>query len=149
MPFGPLTDETQALIASITIDELDAIGERLLTAESLEAALGRSIWSATATAAAESGRDLAVCDRSNVGAWSKAAIQYGRVPNESLAMTTGRAVEEGRAIRRLAGTDVLAAAARDPERREFLALAARAPACRDYGTRRAAVARTCANDGRG
>jgi hypothetical protein len=39
--FGPLSDKTHALIASATIDELDAIGECLLTAKSLGAALGQ------------------------------------------------------------------------------------------------------------
>lgn len=38
--FGPLTDEVQNQIASASIDELDAIGERLLTAQTLQEALG-------------------------------------------------------------------------------------------------------------
>ena len=38
--FGPLPPEADARIAVATIEELDAIGERLLTAKSLEEALG-------------------------------------------------------------------------------------------------------------
>jgi hypothetical protein len=38
--FGPLSDEVKAQIASKTIEELDAIGDRLLIAASLEVALG-------------------------------------------------------------------------------------------------------------
>jgi Domain of unknown function (DUF4351) len=38
--FGPLTEAARARLASASIDELDAIGERLLTAGSLEEALG-------------------------------------------------------------------------------------------------------------
>lgn len=37
--FGPLSAEVQAQIASSSVDELDAIGERLLTASSLQEAL--------------------------------------------------------------------------------------------------------------
>jgi hypothetical protein len=37
--FGPLSSEVQAQIAASSIDELDAIGERLLTASSLREAL--------------------------------------------------------------------------------------------------------------
>ena len=39
--FGPLDDDTQARIASAALEELDAIGERLLGAQSLQEALGR------------------------------------------------------------------------------------------------------------
>jgi len=38
--FGTLNETARARISSATIAELDEIGERLLTAESLEAALG-------------------------------------------------------------------------------------------------------------
>jgi hypothetical protein len=38
--FGPLPAEVTGRLSSATIDELDAIGERLLAAQSLEEALG-------------------------------------------------------------------------------------------------------------
>lgn len=38
--FGALSPEVAARIAAASIDELDAIGDRLLTAQSLEEALG-------------------------------------------------------------------------------------------------------------
>lgn len=38
--FGPLTQELEARIADLSIAELDEIGERLLTAQSLREALG-------------------------------------------------------------------------------------------------------------
>jgi hypothetical protein len=38
--FGAVSDEALARISSASIDELDAIGERLLAAESVEEALG-------------------------------------------------------------------------------------------------------------
>lgn len=38
--FGPLPPEAAERLANATIDELDAIGERLLNAASLEEALG-------------------------------------------------------------------------------------------------------------
>ena len=38
--FGPLTEETRARISASSLDELDAIGERLLTAATLEESLG-------------------------------------------------------------------------------------------------------------
>ncbi len=38
--FGPLTDEVQNRIAAASLDELDMIGERLLTASTLTEALG-------------------------------------------------------------------------------------------------------------
>jgi hypothetical protein len=38
--FGPLPPEVAERLATATIDELDAIGERLLSAPSLEEALG-------------------------------------------------------------------------------------------------------------
>jgi Domain of unknown function (DUF4351) len=38
--FGPLPDEVQAALAQSSIAELDAIGERLLTAQTLQDALG-------------------------------------------------------------------------------------------------------------
>jgi hypothetical protein len=38
--FGPITDATMAQLTSASSDELDAIGERLLTAPTLEEALG-------------------------------------------------------------------------------------------------------------
>ena len=37
--FGPLSSEVQAQIASSSVDELDAIAERLLTAGNLQEAL--------------------------------------------------------------------------------------------------------------
>jgi hypothetical protein len=37
--FGPLTDATTTLVASASIEQLDAIGEQLLTAQTLEEAL--------------------------------------------------------------------------------------------------------------
>ncbi len=40
--FGPLTDEAQQRIAKASIDELDTIGERLLTAQTLHEAIGTS-----------------------------------------------------------------------------------------------------------
>lgn len=39
--FGPLSEEVRARIAAASIAELDAIGERLLTAPTLQEALGR------------------------------------------------------------------------------------------------------------
>jgi hypothetical protein len=41
--FGALNDELQARILASSIDELDAIGERLLTAQSLHEALGAEV----------------------------------------------------------------------------------------------------------
>ena len=38
--FGPLTQDVEARIAELSIAELDEIGERLLTAQSLHEALG-------------------------------------------------------------------------------------------------------------
>jgi hypothetical protein len=38
--FGPLTDATKIRVSSASVEELDAIGERLLTAPTLEEALG-------------------------------------------------------------------------------------------------------------
>jgi hypothetical protein len=38
--FGPLTADAVERLSAATIDELDAMGERLLTAQSLEEALG-------------------------------------------------------------------------------------------------------------
>ncbi len=38
--FGPLTDDVRARISAASVDELDAIGERLLTAATLEESLG-------------------------------------------------------------------------------------------------------------
>jgi len=37
--FGPLGDETRAAVAAASIEELDAIGERLLTASTFQEAL--------------------------------------------------------------------------------------------------------------
>jgi len=39
--YGPLTDEVQAGIRAASIAELDAIAERLLTASTLQEALGQ------------------------------------------------------------------------------------------------------------
>jgi hypothetical protein len=39
--FGPLTPEVEAQLRSVSIAELDAIGERLLTAPTLQEALGQ------------------------------------------------------------------------------------------------------------
>lgn len=39
--FGPLTAEVETQIRTASIDELDAIGERLLTAATLQDALGQ------------------------------------------------------------------------------------------------------------
>lgn len=39
--FGPLDSEARAWIAAASIEDLDAVGERLLTAQSLQEALGR------------------------------------------------------------------------------------------------------------
>ena len=38
--FGPLGDDARVRIAAASIEDLDAIGERLLTARSLREALG-------------------------------------------------------------------------------------------------------------
>ena len=38
--FGPLTQQAEARIAEASVDELDEIGERLLTAQTLDEALG-------------------------------------------------------------------------------------------------------------
>ncbi len=38
--FGPLTAEVALRVAAASVAELDAIGDRLLTAESLDEALG-------------------------------------------------------------------------------------------------------------
>lgn len=38
--FGPLSDEAQSRISNAPLEELDVIGERLLTARTLEEALG-------------------------------------------------------------------------------------------------------------
>ena len=41
--FGALSSESQARILAASIDELDAIGERLLTAQTLHEALGAAV----------------------------------------------------------------------------------------------------------